>query len=375
MKVFISSTFKDLAAHRQAVAEVLLRMKVQFTAMEFFGSRTDEAIPVCRTEIEQCDILIGIYAWRYGWQPAPNEPSITEQEFNYARLVHKPCLCYVVDRSYPWPPTRIDQGEAAHRLQLFKTTVSALVRSEFTTPDNLAKQVAADITRELVPPAPLDSFGSLLRINWEVFSPELQSVLSTAFAQARIESDDGVVATRHVISALADTPNTARALLVAFQDAGIQPLRQGLESPAIYELFGYDKPVSSCVLASMNKLLPMHSPAERLMAVELAVDLLKYGTGSSVADFRRAGIDAIAIDKTLAHIKQVATDKQVLRDALGQLSDPEVLHIAYVSEIFLPERDAGHVLRESILENARTYEHCLLLVGELMRRYPRLVRL
>jgi len=375
MRIFISSTFMDLAAHRQAITEVLLRMQVRFSAMEFLGSRTDEAVPVCKGEIDKCDILIGIYAWRYGWQPAPSEPSITEQEFNYARLMGKHCLCYIVDPSYPWPPTLIDQGEPARRLEFLKKTVSALVRSKFTTPDNLAKQVAADLARELIPPVPLYSFGGLLRVNWEVFSPELQNVLSTAYAQARVESDDGVVATRHVISALANTPNTARVLLAAFRDVNIQPLMWDFESPTVHELFGYDKPVSSCVLASMNKLLPLHSSGERLLAIELAVDLLKHGTGSSVASFRHAGIDATAVDKTLEHIKQVAANKQALRDALGLLSDVEVFHIAYVSEIYIPERTIGPALRDRVLENARTYEHRLLLVGELMRRYPKLVNL
>lgn len=43
-------------------------MKNQFTAMEYFESRGDDASATCFKEIADCDILVGIYAWRYGWQ-------------------------------------------------------------------------------------------------------------------------------------------------------------------------------------------------------------------------------------------------------------------------------------------------------------------
>lgn len=162
MRVFVSSTYSDLIDHRGALNELLPRMKVLFSAMEFFGSRADEAIPACKKEISESDVLIGIYAWRYGWQPTPGSPSITEEEFDYARQLGKRCLCYLVDQDCPWPPTYIDKGESAERLTKFKLKVNALVRSQFTTPENLAMQVAADLAREMTPTASSDSFGGLL---------------------------------------------------------------------------------------------------------------------------------------------------------------------------------------------------------------------
>lgn len=53
-KIFVNSTYQDLVDHRKAVTDVLSRMKLHFTAMEFFGSRTDEAVNVCNAEIEEC---------------------------------------------------------------------------------------------------------------------------------------------------------------------------------------------------------------------------------------------------------------------------------------------------------------------------------
>lgn len=149
MKVFVSSTYADLREHREAVNKSLARMRVQFSAMEYFGSRADEAVPACTQEIDTCDIVVGIYAWRYGWRPTPESSSITEQEFDYARNNNKCCLCYIIEENYPWPPPLIDIDENAERLRAFKRKVSLLVRSTFTTPDNLSTQVAADLVREL----------------------------------------------------------------------------------------------------------------------------------------------------------------------------------------------------------------------------------
>jgi hypothetical protein len=269
----------------------------------------------------------------------------------------------------------IDQGDSAGRLRAFKVKVSALVRSTFTTPDNLAKQVAADLAREITPIAPPDSFGGLLRVNWEVFSPELQVVLSTAYAQARVDSEDGVVATRHVIAALANIPNTGRIIVTAFPEVPLPKLRGDLPDASVEEMFGYDKPVSSCVLAAMDRLLPFHSPTQRLLAIELAVDLLKHGTGSSVTDFRRAGIDAPAVDKVVDHIRRVAADIAKLRDALAELSDAEVIHLAYISELRIPEKLEGVTLRAQVLQLASDNRQLIYLAGEIMRRHPKLVTL
>lgn len=370
MRIFVSSTFADLAEHRTAVNDVLQRMRLDFSAMEYFGSRADEVAPACMGEIRECTVFVGIYAWRYGWQPSPDTASITEQEFDHARLMGKRCLCYVVDEKYPWPPGFVDQGDLAARLRHLKQKVGVLVRSRFTTPDDLAKQVAADLARELIVPSRLGSFGSLLDLNWDVFSPELQTILSTAYSQALRDSDDGVVATRHVIAALAGVPSTARALVLVFRNVKLPRLRDGLSVPAVHELFQYDKPVSSCVLASMSRLLPDHSPSQRLIALELAVDLLKYGTGDSVASFRRAGVGADAVDRALRQIRQVASDAVTLQSALDSLDDSELHQLAYASGASLGTLGVGLDLRKTLLAEAAEPNRSLLLVGELMRRHP-----
>jgi len=165
IKVFLSSTFEDLTEHRKAVLEVLHRMKADVQAMEYFGSRPDGPESACTQEISECDVLLGIYAWRYGWQPDPEGPSITEQEFEWAVQSGKKCLCYRIDPEFPWKKKFIDSGPAGDRLARFKTKVGQLVVSNFTSPDDLAKRVAADLgnlLRKIAPP----TLASPLAVDW-----------------------------------------------------------------------------------------------------------------------------------------------------------------------------------------------------------------
>lgn len=265
------------------------------------------------------------------------------------------------------------KGDAALRLSAFKEVVGRLVRSTFTTPDNFAKQVAADLARETARPAGRESFGGLLRVNWDVFSSEMQNVLTTACRQAQAESSDGVVATRHVITALANTPSSALSLIGAYSRVPIQALKESLPPASLEEIFNYDRPLSGCVLSSMKRLLPKHTPSQRLLAIELAVDLIKNGTGSSVATFRDAGIDRVAVDRTMRHIRSIAEDRRLLAMALRELSEAEVLHIAYVAGISMAELPRDVELSEQVLERARREGRILVLIGELMRRHSKLI--
>jgi len=146
MKVFISSTYRDLIEHRRAVTDALLRIKLQPIAMEFFSAGPEEPKQVCADEIQDCDLFIGIYAHRYGFIPEGDEKSITEQELDLARELDKPCFCYVVDEDHPWAPKMIEDEPGKSKLAIFKARLDkVLARDTFTTPDHLARLVSADL--------------------------------------------------------------------------------------------------------------------------------------------------------------------------------------------------------------------------------------
>lgn len=146
LKVFISSTSVDLQEHRKAVAESIRRAGEFDINMKYFGSRPDDPKEVCYQEIEKADVLVGIYAMRYGWIPEGEEKSITELEFDHAKAKGIPCLCYVIDDKAGWPLNLIEYKSIA-KLDTFKEKINKLVRSTFTDPANLASQVMADLYR------------------------------------------------------------------------------------------------------------------------------------------------------------------------------------------------------------------------------------
>ena len=69
MRVFLSSTYEDLATHRHMAAQALERLGQQGIRMEVFGARPSEASTVCFDEIAEADALVGLYAHRYGFVP------------------------------------------------------------------------------------------------------------------------------------------------------------------------------------------------------------------------------------------------------------------------------------------------------------------
>lgn len=150
MKAFLSSTYIDLIEHRQLAIEALQRLGQEVGRMEVFGARPEEPTKACLSEIEACDVFIGVYAHRYGYVPSDSHISITEAEYNYAVELKKPMFCFMVKEEYPWPPRMIEEHPTKSKLLSFKQRVSeAFVRDDFTTPEVLAFKIASSIGRYL----------------------------------------------------------------------------------------------------------------------------------------------------------------------------------------------------------------------------------
>ena len=150
LKVFVSSTRLDLFDFREAVSAALARNpRVQLLAMEQFGAKAADAAEVSTEFVREADILVGVYASRYGHQPEPGGPSVTELEFDAADAAGKRRLCYIGrdDAAIPDPADAggVETDEQRERLRQFKQRVSQLVRETFATPDELARKVAQDV--------------------------------------------------------------------------------------------------------------------------------------------------------------------------------------------------------------------------------------
>jgi hypothetical protein len=166
VRIYISSTFRDLQKHRQAVSVVLRRMGHQPVGMEEYVAEGMRPLNRCLADIQACDAYVGIVAWRYGYVPAEsgaaNTPlpvgtalgktSITEFEFRQAVQCGKPVLMFVLDPEAEWPSVQFDavagdgdQGKAIKELR--SDVEQQYLVSYFRTAEELASLVSAGIYR------------------------------------------------------------------------------------------------------------------------------------------------------------------------------------------------------------------------------------
>jgi tetratricopeptide (TPR) repeat protein len=178
MKILISSTYEDLKDYRRAVREAILRLRQHPVGMEDFGSQPEEWNKAALSELDGCRALVGLYARRYGPIPPGDAVSITEQEFDQAHALGIPSFCYQLDPKGDWPPEYSDGDPGKQQLAAFLKRIDRFLRCPFTSPEQLAQQVVADLTRELgrhglflpsalhsLPPPPRDFIGRTAEID------------------------------------------------------------------------------------------------------------------------------------------------------------------------------------------------------------------
>ena len=167
MKVFLSSTYIDLIEHRKAVVLAIRTMGEEVDHMEIFGARDEEPTKASLDELDKCDVLVGIYAYRYGTVPKGSMFSVTEQEYLHATSKKKPILVFVVNDEHEWPPKKMDKSLT--KIKKFKAKATDEHSPVyFTSPDNLASNVAATLSRFIANQHPISQF---LNSNFEPPKP------------------------------------------------------------------------------------------------------------------------------------------------------------------------------------------------------------
>lgn len=150
-RVFLSSTFTDLAEYRRTVQGAIRQLGAVDVSMEHFGARDERPADECiRLVRQETDLFVGIYAHKYGYVPDGADVSISEMEYKAASEASLPRFIYLVDKNQPWLLEHIDSGTNLERLQSFK--VSLLKRhicQTFGGQDQLATKVVADVGRHI----------------------------------------------------------------------------------------------------------------------------------------------------------------------------------------------------------------------------------
>jgi predicted ATPase len=92
LRVFISSTLKELAAERKSARTAVERLHLAPVMFEL-GARPHPPRDLYRAYLEQSDIFVGIYGDRYGWVAPSETVSGLEDEFNLSGNLPK--LIYI----------------------------------------------------------------------------------------------------------------------------------------------------------------------------------------------------------------------------------------------------------------------------------------
>ncbi|HTF09897.1 MAG TPA: DUF4062 domain-containing protein, partial [Asanoa sp.] len=134
LRVFVSSTLRELAEERAVVAQAIAALRLTPVMFEQ-GARPHPPQAVYRAYLEQSDIFIGLYWQRYGWMAPGMEVSGLEDEVELARAL--PRLVYVKDEAAEREPrldellTRVgEEGPTSFRYFRDVAELSRLVRDD-----------------------------------------------------------------------------------------------------------------------------------------------------------------------------------------------------------------------------------------------------
>jgi|GEM_PF-1824833 len=145
IRVFISSTMKDLQPEREAVERALQSLNLETVRAETIGSQSASPYEVSLMMAQTCDIYLGIYGGCYGTIVPGDGRSITEIEYHTALEQGKPILLYRKTGGTVEP-------EQANFLEFVGDMVQGHTWREFSpsdVPGNLMAWVQQDMRAEI----------------------------------------------------------------------------------------------------------------------------------------------------------------------------------------------------------------------------------
>lgn len=135
LRVFVSSTLRELEAERHAVRAAIEAMQLAPVMFEL-GARPHPPRELYRSYLAQSDVFVGIYWERYGWVAPEESTSGLEDEYNLSGPL--PHLMYIKE------PAPHREPRLAELLDRIRSDDRSSYKS-FTDADELARLVQADL--------------------------------------------------------------------------------------------------------------------------------------------------------------------------------------------------------------------------------------
>ena len=117
-RIYISSTYLDLKEYRESVFATLQRTgNFNVVMMEYYSASSITPIQKCLDDVTNCDVYVGIFAWKYGYIPEGYDKSITELEYRKAIETEKRILIFLLRDDEEWPDNLKDKDELLGKIQ------------------------------------------------------------------------------------------------------------------------------------------------------------------------------------------------------------------------------------------------------------------
>jgi hypothetical protein len=151
LTVMISSTARDLPNHRKEVMDACQRQGMFPVMMEHLPASNAEAIGVSLKLVDEADIYVGVFAYRYGYVPKGHDISVTEMEYNRAVERKIPRLIFVIGKGHLLMADDVEIENAA-KLKAFKERVQTEnIVNFFDSPADLRAHVINSLSQRRVP--------------------------------------------------------------------------------------------------------------------------------------------------------------------------------------------------------------------------------
>lgn len=148
-RIFLSSTFQDLATFRDTARHALEKNGHTVELMEGILACDDRPVEDCCRRVSECDLYVCILAHRYGSRspdPRYGGKSVTELEYWSAVEHNIDCLFFLLSDDVLWLPKHVDDGDSKVLLNAFKSHVHTNHSfAPFQSPDNLAFEMSAAV--------------------------------------------------------------------------------------------------------------------------------------------------------------------------------------------------------------------------------------
>ena len=322
-RVFVASP-ADVQPEREALARAVDEInetvgEAQDYRLELVRWET-HAVPdagrpqqVINKQLSNYEVFVGIMWKRFG-TPTGEADSGTEEEFRIAyaaweRDHSRPVMFYFSQKPFI-PRSQEDLDQMSKVLKFRAELQGKMLTWDYAGPEvfeaEIRKHLCKRMTRllaerkqklgPLMQPDP-EANATLLGA-WNYMTPDLRNALSIAYNENR-RAGDGGIKTEDLFAALRQIGS--KDLEPVLNELPEEALPKRFDGPVTAEPYILsEKPwLSHCVASSIKRLGEKVGDNGKISATDVFVDIAKRGTGSSVAQLRKHGIDSTRIDHIL----------------------------------------------------------------------------